>query len=162
MSQNGGTNCPSCRGLSTSVISSRILQSMVNVLLRADPSRIRTLSERAQADEIYRPGQSLRVRNRFPTESPTTQPMDRRFLRQGNLRRNQLCPAIQIMPNPAPTVSQEIPLDGSSCTTPPSVAATTDICSSCPNPIPDPETTQDQGWLLEDGAPPGHGFCGHW
>jgi E3 ubiquitin-protein ligase CHFR len=36
---------------------------MVNVLLRADPSRTRTLSERAQADEIYHPGQSLRVRN---------------------------------------------------------------------------------------------------
>jgi hypothetical protein len=67
LSQNGGTSCPSCRGLSTSVIPSRILQSMVNVLLRADPSRTRTLSERAQADEIYRPGQSLRVRNRFPT-----------------------------------------------------------------------------------------------
>jgi hypothetical protein len=39
---------------------------MVNVLLRADPSRIRTPSERAQADEIYRLGQSLRVRDLFP------------------------------------------------------------------------------------------------
>jgi hypothetical protein len=65
LSQNGGTSCPSCRGLSTSVIPSRTLQSMVNVLLRADPPRIRALSERAQADEIYRPGQPLRVRNRF-------------------------------------------------------------------------------------------------
>ena len=66
LSQNGGTSCPSCRGLSTSVIPSRVLQCMVNILLRADPSRVRTPSERAQADEIYRPGQSLRVRNRFP------------------------------------------------------------------------------------------------
>ena len=64
--QNGGTTCPSCRGLSTSVIPSRALQSMVNVLLRADPSRIRTPSERSQADEIYRPGQSLRVCDRSP------------------------------------------------------------------------------------------------
>jgi len=76
MPQNGGASCPSCRGLSTSVMPSRILQSMVNVLLRADPSRVRTPSERAQADEIYRPGQSLRVRNRFPSWLSMAQLMD--------------------------------------------------------------------------------------
>jgi len=54
--QNGGTSCPSCRGLSTSVIPSRILHSMVNVSTPRDSSKMRTLSERAQADEIYRPG----------------------------------------------------------------------------------------------------------
>lgn len=46
---------------------------MVNVLLRADPSRVRTPSERAQADEIYRLGQSLKVRDRLPAlrQQPT-------------------------------------------------------------------------------------------
>lgn len=124
--KNGGTTCPSCRGLSTSVIPSRILQSMVNVLLRADSSRTRTPSERAQADEIYRPGQSLRIP---PPKEPSPEPA---------LPRNTdyALPCPHCIPgNP--------------------------FGWNCPNPIPDPETNQDQGWLLEDGAPPGHGFCGH-
>ncbi|KAF9651611.1 hypothetical protein BDM02DRAFT_3110352 [Thelephora ganbajun] len=124
--KNGGTSCPSCRGLSTSVIPSRALQSMVNVLLRADPSRIRTPSERAQADEIYRPGQSLRIP---PPREPSPEPTLPR-----NTDYAQPCPHC-IPGNP--------------------------FGWSCPSPIPDPETNQDQGWLLEDGAPPGHGFCGH-
>ncbi|KAF9778622.1 hypothetical protein BJ322DRAFT_1091620 [Thelephora terrestris] len=124
--KNGGTTCPSCRGLSTSVIPSRALQSMVNVLLRADPSRIRTLSERAQADEVYRSGQSLRIP---PPREPSPEPA---------LPRNTdyALPCPHCIPgNP--------------------------FRWNCPNPIPDPETNQDHGWLLEDGAPPGHGFCGH-
>lgn len=60
--QNGGTNCPACRSTSTSVSSSRVLQIMVDVLLRADPSRARTDREKQQADEIYRPGVTFRVR----------------------------------------------------------------------------------------------------
>ena len=60
--QNGGTSCPACRALSTSVTPSRALQLVIDVLLRADPSRGRTDREKQQADEIYRPGQILRVR----------------------------------------------------------------------------------------------------
>lgn len=41
---------------------SRTLQSIVNILLRAAPSKARTESERAQADEVYKPGTSLVVR----------------------------------------------------------------------------------------------------
>jgi E3 ubiquitin-protein ligase CHFR len=32
----------------------------------------------------------------------------------------------------------------------------------CPQPITDPEMNRDNAWLLEDGAPPGHGYCGNW
>ena len=60
--QNGGTNCPACRSVSTNVAPSRILQVMVDVLLRADSSRARTDREKQQADEIYKPGFSFRVR----------------------------------------------------------------------------------------------------
>jgi hypothetical protein len=62
LSQNGGTNCPACRTISTSVSSSRVLQVMIDVLLRADPSRARTDREKQQADEVYKPGLSFRVR----------------------------------------------------------------------------------------------------
>lgn len=124
--KNGGTTCPSCRGLSNSVIPSRVLQSMINILLRADPSRTRTPSERAQADEIYRPGQSLSIPSpREPSPEPT-------------LPRN----TDYALPCPHCTPGNPFGWN-------------------CPNPIPDPETNQDQGWLLEDGLPPGHGFCGH-
>ncbi|KAH9080587.1 hypothetical protein EDB83DRAFT_2340253 [Lactarius deliciosus] len=59
--RNGGTHCPACRSTSTSVSHSRVLQIMVDVLLRADPSRARTDRERQQADEIYRPGLTFRI-----------------------------------------------------------------------------------------------------
>jgi hypothetical protein len=62
LSQNGGTNCPACRAISTNVSSSRVLQVMIDVLLRADPSRARTDREKQQADEVYKPGLSFRVR----------------------------------------------------------------------------------------------------
>ncbi|KAJ8595226.1 hypothetical protein M405DRAFT_857457 [Rhizopogon salebrosus TDB-379] len=60
-SSNGGTNCPACRGISTAVTPSRPLQSIVDILLRADPSRVRAERERIQADEIYKPGCSVRI-----------------------------------------------------------------------------------------------------
>ncbi|KAL4080668.1 hypothetical protein J3A83DRAFT_4084848 [Scleroderma citrinum] len=59
--KNGGTNCPACRGASKDVTHSRPLQAMVDVLLRSDPSRIRTERERTQADEVYTPGQPIRI-----------------------------------------------------------------------------------------------------
>ncbi|KAI9443175.1 hypothetical protein H4582DRAFT_2195857 [Lactarius indigo] len=59
--RNGGTHCPACRSTSTSVSPSRVLQIMVDVLLRVDPSRARTDRERQQADEIYRPGLTFRI-----------------------------------------------------------------------------------------------------
>jgi hypothetical protein len=62
LSQNGGTNCPACRSISTNVTPSRVLQVMIDILLRADPSRTRTDREKQQADEVYKPGLSFRVR----------------------------------------------------------------------------------------------------
>jgi E3 ubiquitin-protein ligase CHFR len=61
ISQNGGSNCPACRGVSTSVTPSRPLQTIIDVLLRAYPAKARTERERQQADEVYKPGTSLRV-----------------------------------------------------------------------------------------------------
>ncbi|KAF8895547.1 hypothetical protein BD779DRAFT_736465 [Infundibulicybe gibba] len=59
--RNGGNNCPACRGLSTIVTPSRPLQAIIDALLRAAPHKARTERERQQADEIYRPGQSMRL-----------------------------------------------------------------------------------------------------
>ncbi|KAG1822856.1 uncharacterized protein BJ212DRAFT_1330957 [Suillus subaureus] len=59
--RNGGTNCPACRGVSTIVTPSRPLQSIVDILLRADPSRERAKRERIQADEVYKAGCSMRI-----------------------------------------------------------------------------------------------------
>ncbi|VDC00707.1 unnamed protein product [Peniophora sp. CBMAI 1063] len=59
--RNGGTSCPACRAVSTSVTNSRVLQLMIDILLRHDPTRARTQRERDQADAIYRSGQSLRI-----------------------------------------------------------------------------------------------------
>ncbi|KAG1885048.1 hypothetical protein F4604DRAFT_1974651 [Suillus subluteus] len=59
--RNGGTNCPACRGVSTIVTPSRPLQSIVDILLRADPSRERAERERIQADEVYKAGCSMRI-----------------------------------------------------------------------------------------------------
>ncbi|KAI9573642.1 hypothetical protein HD554DRAFT_911186 [Boletus coccyginus] len=59
--KNGGTNCPACRGISNFVTPSRPLQTIVDVLLRAEPSRTRTERERIQADEIYKAGSSMRI-----------------------------------------------------------------------------------------------------
>lgn len=60
--QNGGTNCPACRGISIAVTPSRALQSMADLLTRSAPWKARTTNERMQADDVYRAGVSLRVR----------------------------------------------------------------------------------------------------
>lgn len=67
ISQNGGTNCPACRGPSTSVNPSRHIQAMVDVLLRAAPHKHRTMRERQQADEIYPSLKTFRVSFTFLT-----------------------------------------------------------------------------------------------
>jgi hypothetical protein len=59
--QNGGTNCPACRGLSTVAMPFRGLQSVIDTLLRAAPYKARTEREKQQADEVYKSGHSLRV-----------------------------------------------------------------------------------------------------
>ncbi|KZT12057.1 uncharacterized protein LAESUDRAFT_733924 [Laetiporus sulphureus 93-53] len=59
--RNGGSNCPACRAMSTVVSPSRALQTMVDVLLRAAPSKTRPQNERIQADEVYRAGSTLRL-----------------------------------------------------------------------------------------------------
>ncbi|EMD39929.1 hypothetical protein CERSUDRAFT_46110 [Gelatoporia subvermispora B] len=59
--RNGGTNCPACRSISTSVTPSRILETMVDVLVRTAPSKARSINERMQADDIYHPRMTLRI-----------------------------------------------------------------------------------------------------
>ncbi|KAJ7644008.1 hypothetical protein FB45DRAFT_896661 [Roridomyces roridus] len=58
--RNGGTNCPACRGPSTSVTPFRALQSVLDILLRVAPHKARSERERLQADEIYT-GTSMRI-----------------------------------------------------------------------------------------------------
>lgn len=59
--KNGGTNCPVCRGISTVAAPSRTLQKLVDLLLRHAPSKVRPEGERMQADDVYRPGDTLRI-----------------------------------------------------------------------------------------------------
>ncbi|KAH9854701.1 hypothetical protein C2E23DRAFT_62045 [Lenzites betulinus] len=59
--RNGGTSCPACRTVSTSVSFSRPLQSVVDTLIRHVPGKARSVSERMQADAIYQPGLHLRI-----------------------------------------------------------------------------------------------------
>ncbi|EIM86010.1 uncharacterized protein STEHIDRAFT_59109 [Stereum hirsutum FP-91666 SS1] len=125
--RNGGTNCPACRGLSTSVTPSRILQVMVDVLLRADPSRGRTDREKQQADEIYRPGQSFRI----PTPREAS---------------------------PEPTIPQTGGEYARPC---PHCLAGNRYGWRCPRPVPDPNSDPDNAWHVDDGSPPGHGYCGN-
>lgn len=33
---------------------------------------------------------------------------------------------------------------------------------TCPHPIADPDADLDAAWHTDDGAPPGHGYCGNW
>ncbi|KAF8262265.1 hypothetical protein EI94DRAFT_1780062 [Lactarius quietus] len=79
--RNGGTNCPACRSTSTSVSPSRVLQIMVDVLLRADPSRARTDREKQQADEIYRPGLTFRIPTPREASPEPTIPQSGEFAR---------------------------------------------------------------------------------
>ncbi|KAH9950596.1 hypothetical protein B0H21DRAFT_722413 [Amylocystis lapponica] len=125
--RNGGTNCPACRGTSTSVSPSRALQTMVDVLLRAAPSKGRSAVERIQADEIYKAGNTLRI----PTPR---QPSPEPNLAQRNGNYVHPCPHCHI---------------GNSWGW------------RCPQPIVDPDADPDNAWHHEDGAPPGHSFCGN-
>ncbi|KIY72468.1 hypothetical protein CYLTODRAFT_367464, partial [Cylindrobasidium torrendii FP15055 ss-10] len=59
--RNGGTNCPACRGISTTVTPSRPLQIVLDVLLRSAPSMGRSERERQQADSIYASGSAMRI-----------------------------------------------------------------------------------------------------
>ncbi|KAI0771264.1 hypothetical protein BD413DRAFT_552367 [Trametes elegans] len=59
--RNGGTSCPACRAISTSVSFSRPIQTVVDTLLRHAPGKARSVSERMQADAIYQPGVPLRI-----------------------------------------------------------------------------------------------------
>lgn len=72
-----------------SVQPSRALQTMADILSRAAPSRGRTVNERMQADEFYKPGLLLRVRVSLPSLSvPTLIGLLCRSLRQDNLLLN--------------------------------------------------------------------------
>jgi len=58
---------------------------MIDILIRADPSRARTDREKQQADEVYKPGVSFRVRVR-----PFVDPAEALWLTQVGTSRYQL------------------------------------------------------------------------
>lgn len=142
--QNGGTNCPACRGISSFVTPSRPLQTIVDVLLRAEPSRTRTERERMQADEIYKAGSSMRVRTVIYVYTVISQalcqiPTPREASPEPNLNQNsdyaRPCPHCGPDNHPG---------------------------WRCPQPIVDFSVDAEQAWHLDDGAPPGHAYCGNW
>ncbi|TFK27970.1 hypothetical protein FA15DRAFT_103867 [Coprinopsis marcescibilis] len=124
--RNGGTNCPACRGISTAVNPFRALQTVVDTLLRSAPELARTERERQQADDVYRPGLSLRIPS--PKE-----------------------------PSPEPNLNANLDL-AQPC---PHCIAGNIHGWRCPQPIPDPVADPEHAWHLDEGAPPGHGNCGH-
>ncbi|EAU85893.1 hypothetical protein CC1G_02916 [Coprinopsis cinerea okayama7 len=70
--RNGGTNCPACRGVSSLVTPFRAIQPLLDTLLRLAPEKTRAAGERAQADEVYRHGSSLRIPSpKEPSPEPT-------------------------------------------------------------------------------------------
>ena len=142
--QNGGTNCPACRGVSSFVAPSRPLQTIVDVLLRAEPSRTRTERERIQADEVYKAGTSLRVR--MPILIRVTVP-------QVSLQIPTPREA-----SPEPNFNQNVDY-ARPC---PHCALDNPYGWRCPQPIVDYSVDPEQAWHLDDGAPPGHGYCGNW
>ena len=142
--QNGGTNCPACRGVSTSVTPSRVLQSMIDLLLRSDPSKSRTVNERAQADQVYKMGTSLRV------GSPSSH-----FPVSGSHRPQ--------LPTPRPATPEpnlEPPNDNFARPCPTCLAGNP-YGWRCPVPIQDPVIDPENAFDLDDGTPPGHAFCGN-
>ncbi|EKM79362.1 hypothetical protein AGABI1DRAFT_40399 [Agaricus bisporus var. burnettii JB137-S8] len=58
--RNGGTNCPSCRSVTSIATPYRALQGTLDTFLRWAPHRARSERERQQADEIYS-GNNLRI-----------------------------------------------------------------------------------------------------
>ncbi|EIW80992.1 hypothetical protein CONPUDRAFT_56042 [Coniophora puteana RWD-64-598 SS2] len=73
--KNGGTSCPACRAQASLVTPSRPLQSLVDIILRADPSRTRAEGERRQADEVYKQGSIMRIPTpREPSPEPNLNP----------------------------------------------------------------------------------------
>ncbi|KIK93726.1 hypothetical protein PAXRUDRAFT_828667 [Paxillus rubicundulus Ve08.2h10] len=124
--KNGGTNCPACRALSSFVAPSRPLQTIVDVLLRAEPSRTRTERERMQADEIYKAGSSMRL------------PTPREASPEPNLNQNS------DYARPCPHCTPDNPYGW-----------------RCPQPVVDFSVDPEQAWHLDDGAPPGHAYCGN-
>ncbi|KAJ7134770.1 hypothetical protein C8R44DRAFT_771433 [Mycena epipterygia] len=136
--RNGGTNCPACRGLSTSVTPFRPLQSVLDILLRAAPHKARTERERQQADEIYT-GTSMRLPTpREASPEPDINPSD--FVRPcpnctlGNPY-GWRCPQPIVDPNVDPDHAWLVE-DG----TPPGHA----LCGNCENllALPSPLTTK--------------------
>ena len=85
---------------------------MVDVLLRADPSRGRSEREKQQADEIYRPGQSFRVCFHLFFLSATQRLDSFRYQRLGRLRLNPTFLKVGSTRAHVRTVSQGIDLDG--------------------------------------------------
>jgi E3 ubiquitin-protein ligase CHFR len=144
--QNGGTNCPACRGVSLSVTPSRALQTMADVLVRHAPDKARTANERMQADEVYKAG-ALRVRVPFslwwkncllmpsPQIPTPRQASPEPSIPQGNLNFIHPCPHC---------------LPGNQ------------YGWTCPEPIVDPLVDPDRASHSDNGAPPGHAYCGNW
>ncbi|KAG8712909.1 hypothetical protein FRC09_019322, partial [Ceratobasidium sp. 395] len=107
-----------------------VVQSLVSALVRVYPERARTERERIQADEIYTAGRDI------PIPPPR-------------------------MPNPDVLLPQQQNSAADNLARPcPHCAPNNSFDWACPRPIPNPETDSVNAWNLENGAPPGHNYCG--
>jgi hypothetical protein len=116
LSQTGGTNCPACRAVSTNVTPSRVLQVMIDILLRADPSRNRTDREKQQADEVYKPGLTFRVRIFFSSMYMVYQVGTSRYQLREKPRQSQRSLKVATMRVLVRTAYPEIASDGNAQT----------------------------------------------
>src|SRR6266851_3584196 len=122
---------------------------MIDVLLRADPSRARTDREKQQADEVYRPGNSFRVR----VQSFFLSTQGRGLPSRDN---EQIPTPREASPDPT------IPQSGEFARPCPHCVPGNRFGWQCPNPVPDPTSDPEHAWPMDEGSPPGHACCGNW
>ncbi|KAF9519712.1 hypothetical protein BS47DRAFT_1082271 [Hydnum rufescens UP504] len=131
--QNSASNtCPQCRTTTTHANSSRTIQSIVDLLLRHRPDLQRTEGERRQADEIWAPAPEIKIPQPRPTNPDVLLPQSRAH-----------DPTSDNLARPCPHCLLH-----------------NQFGWRCPRPIADPDVNPEAAWNIDDGPPPGHGFCG--
>lgn len=124
---------------------------MVDVLLHSDPSRIRADRERIQADEVYKPGQPIRVRS-------VQELLGLQLTLHALFIRRQIPSPREGSASPEPNFNYN-PEYVRPC---PHCASENQYGWRCPQPVIDFATDPDRAWHVDDGAPPSHAYCGNW
>jgi E3 ubiquitin-protein ligase CHFR len=129
---NGGTTCPQCRQAATNAIPFRAIQSLIDLLLHLCPGKGRTQRDMQQADAIYRQGTDIKVPLPPKPAAPET------LSHRSELNES----SSHHLARPCPHCSPNNPFGW-----------------ECPQPIVDPAIDPGNAWNLDEGLPPGHGWC---